>query len=420
MTFLAPWALAIGTLAAAAAVVLHLVARQRPAMFLLPTTRFIPDQRTLVSRIATRPRDLPLLAVRVLLLLVVGAAFARPVITPSRGALARIVLLDRSRSVANPAAAASRVRALAADGVAMTIIAFDSVPTTIAATMLDSAIAAPRTRAAGSISAALIAARRASASLAERADSVQLVLVSPLAASAIDSATIRLRRTWPGVIRLERVPLLAATDTGWRLERLPSVDDPLGPAARARASGTAGRVTRLVRGAATAADSAFVVNGNTVVRWDTTSGTRAVAQGLLSGDDVIVAAVGRAAIPADGRALARWADGTPAAVESRIGDGCMRHVGIVLPAAGDLPLHPPFQRMARELLTPCGVEVTDRLADSAAIASLAGAGTSAASASALRDDGRRPSPLVPWLLSAAILLALTELAVRSRTREADA
>ena len=69
MTFLAPWAMAIAGLAAAGVVALHLVARQRPAAYLLPTARFIPDQRTLVSRVATRPRDLLLLALRVLLLL---------------------------------------------------------------------------------------------------------------------------------------------------------------------------------------------------------------------------------------------------------------------------------------------------------------------------------------------------------------
>ena len=54
MSFLAPWALAIGGLAAAGAVLLHLVAQQRPAAYLLPTARFIPDRRTLVRRIANR------------------------------------------------------------------------------------------------------------------------------------------------------------------------------------------------------------------------------------------------------------------------------------------------------------------------------------------------------------------------------
>jgi len=117
MTFLAPWALALGGLAAAGTVFLHLVARQRPAAYLLPTTRFIPDRRTLVSRVATRPRDLLLLALRLVLLLSAAAAFARPVLAPSRGARARLVVLDRSGSVETSRAAIERARALLADGV---------------------------------------------------------------------------------------------------------------------------------------------------------------------------------------------------------------------------------------------------------------------------------------------------------------
>ncbi len=420
MSFLAPWALAIGAIAAAAAVVLHLVARQRPAAFLLPTARFIPNQRTLVSRVATRPRDLLLLAMRVLLLLVVGAAFARPVISPSRGAVARIVLLDRSGAVADPPAAAARVRGLVADGMPTTIIAFDSVPRVVEAAMLDSLVAVPRSSAASSLSAALVAARRVSADVAAGVDSVQLVLASPLAASSMDSATMRLRRAWPGAIRLDRVPLRTAADTAWRLERSLPLEDPLGPAVRARAGVTGGAVTRIVRGVLTGADSAFARSGATVVRWDLSSDVRVAAEGVLFGEEVVVAALGRAPVADAGLARARWADGAPAAVESRAGNGCIRHVGIVLPTAGDLPLHPPFQRMARALLTPCGVEASDKPADSALIVALAGSSTSAASASALRDDSRRPSPLVPWLLGAAILLALAELGVRRQVREADA
>ena len=51
MSFLAPWALAIGAFASLGVVLLHLVARQRPAAYIFPTTRFVPDRRTLVSHI---------------------------------------------------------------------------------------------------------------------------------------------------------------------------------------------------------------------------------------------------------------------------------------------------------------------------------------------------------------------------------
>ena len=71
-----------------------------------------------------RPTDLVLLAVRALALLLIGAAFARPVRAPAAGAVARIFLVDRSRAVADPAEARDSVRRLgrAAD----VVVAFDS------------------------------------------------------------------------------------------------------------------------------------------------------------------------------------------------------------------------------------------------------------------------------------------------------
>jgi len=414
MSFLAPWAFAIAGLAAAGMVILHLVARQRPAAYWLPTTRFIPDQRTLVSRAATRPRDLLLLALRVLLLLSVGAAFARPVLTPRRGAMARVVLIDRSHAVASVFDAVTRAKAATSDGVPATLIAFDSTPVVVAATSLDSLAKTSRTEAAGSLSAALVAARRASAALAERADSIQLVLVSPVAVSEIDSATRRLRAAWPGAIRIERVALLADSSAPWTLERRLTADDPLGPAmASAPRSGT---ITRLLRGAPTAADSTFVRDGGTAVRWDSTAASRPAAEGLAVGDEVIVAALGRRAVPNAERVVARWADGTAAATETRLGKGCLRDVGVTIPAAGDIALHPPFQRIVRALLAPCGLNVTEHPADSTTIAWLAGAATNAARADVLRGDDTRPSPLAPWLLGLAIVLALAELALRAKSQ----
>ncbi|MEO8335270.1 MAG: BatA domain-containing protein [bacterium] len=412
MSFLVPWALAIGGLAAAGMVLLHLVARQRPAAYILPTTRFIPDQRTLVSRAATRPRDLLLLALRALLLLSVGAAFARPVVTPRRGTMARVVLIDRSRSVASVFDVITKVKAATSDGVPTTLIAFDSMPTVVPATALDSIAKGNRSGARGSISAALIAARNASAVLAERADSVQLVLVSPVTTSEVDSATRLLRAEWPGAIRIERTPFLTDSSAAWALERRLPAADPLGPA-MASTPATSTVETRLVRSTPTPADSAFVRNGGTVVRWDSTSAAHPVAEGLAVGDEVIVAALGRRPVAASGRVVARWADGTAAASETQLEKGCLRDVGVALPMAGDLALHPPFQRIVRALLTPCGFRVAETGADTATMTWLAGATTNAARADVLRGDNVRSSPLTPWLLGLALLLALTELAVRA-------
>ncbi|MEO8623577.1 MAG: BatA domain-containing protein [bacterium] len=465
MTFLAPWAFAIGGLAAAAIVVLHLVARQRPAAYVLPTTRFIPDQRTLVSRVATRPRDLLLLVLRALLLLCAGAAFARPVLTPTRGTTAHVILLDRSRAVANVKDAVTLARKLVSDGAPVTVVAFDSVPTVLASAAWDSLAGAPRTESAGSLSAALVAARRASATVATDVDSVLLHIVSPIAQSEIDSATARVRAMWPGAIRVERVATRPDSSTPWRLERTLSAADPLGPAllssrgsesmrlsSRTRSvSGSptrganstppcdqsrsrqslrdcgmtaecvtsgyrdCGMTTRLVRGALSSGDSAFARGGGTVVRWDTSAAPRVAPEGLAVGDDVIVAALGRVAVSQTGRVAARWADGQRAAAEVQLGSGCLREVGVVLPAAGDIALHPPFQRIARGLLAPCGLVVAEAAADSATVVRLVGTTRNAARAEVLRSGGDRPSPLARWLLALALVLGIGELIVRARS-----
>jgi hypothetical protein len=172
--------------------------------------------------------------------------------------------------------------------------------------------------------------------------------------------------------------------------------------------------TRLIRSAPTSADSTFAREGGTVVRWDTSAAPRLATEGLAAGDDVIVAALGRVAISPTGHVDARWADGKRAAVEHVVGKGCIREVGIVLPAAGDITLHPPFQRIARGLLAPCGLVIAETVADSATIARLMGTTRSSARADVLRDAEDRPSTLARWLLALAILLAIAELIVRAR------
>jgi hypothetical protein len=416
VTFLAPWALVIGGLAAAGAVLLHLVARQRPAAYLFPTTRFIPDRRTLVSRVAKRPRDLLLLALRVLLLLSAAAAFARPVLAPARDARARMILLDRSRAVARPAEAAAQVRSLSADGVPTRLITFDSVATvavdaraTLDLLAADSSRAAP---VAGSISGGLVAARRAVPRFGGAADSVELVLVSPVIAEELDAATDSVRARWPGRIDLVRVAGRVDSTAAWSLDRALEVDDPVAPALRGvKTAGTPSTV-RLRRAPMSGADSAFARAGGTLVLWDDVGSAPLRPAALVMGDDVLVAAMGRGAVP-DGRPLARWSDGAAAAAEQSLGAGCLRRVAIGVPLAGDLPLRPAFQRIVRGLVAPCGRRGSLAPADSAAVARLIGTGAPATGRS-LSAGQRQPSPVVPWLLGLALACALAELLVRAR------
>jgi hypothetical protein len=112
--------------------------------------------------------------------------------------------------------------------------------------------------------------------------------------------------------------------------------------------------------------------------------------------------------------LARWADGSAAAVEREVGDGCVREVGIGIPAAGDLPLAPSFQRIVHGLTGPCAARApVGGALDSARVAAIAGAGA-LASGSALASGAGRATPMAPWLLALALACALAELALRRR------
>lgn len=412
MSFLAPWALWLGAAAAATTVLLHLVARQRPASYLLPTARFIPERQALVSRAASRPRDLPLLLLRALLLLCAGAAFAQPVFTPASRGLARIVLLDESALVADPVAAARRATDRVPGPARTIVIGFDTTVRT--RTPADTVERDPaRLAPVASITTALVAARRAAGQLAPYADSIELVLVSPVTAREVDAGTWAVRAQWPGAIRIERVGARADTGPLPALERAIPPADVLGPAlahALVRPSPTAVRIRR--DGGATAADSAFARAGGTVVAWDSAGGA-ARAQGVAAGDAVVVAPFARRVVPAGGTVRARWADGAPAAVEQRLGAGCIRSVGLGLPAAGDLALRPAVQHLIRALARGCTEPGGAALADGASLARLAG-GPGAAPASALGDGVRPPSRIVPWLLAIALACGLLELALRRR------
>jgi len=424
MTFLAPWALAVGVVAAAGLVVLHLVARQRPAAYPLPTARFVPDRRTLVSRISRRPRDILRLLVRVLLVLSAATAFARPVLAPSRARMARVVVLDRSSAVADAGEALRRVREVVRDGVPAKLVVFDSVARVMDASAgaLDSLGRETGSRccATGSLSAALIAARREGTSLAEVADSVELVILSPLTKVEVDAATASVRALWPAGVRLERVGATADSSDVPVLESKVSEGDVLGPALSTRAVARSPRAVRVVRRAPTEADSAFARAGGVVVRWDSIGGRAMAPMAIAMGDDVVVATLARGTLAGTGTVLARWADGTPAATEHAHGAGCLREVAIGVPVAGDLPLRPAFQRIVRGLTDGCAgwKRTPGTPLDSAAMQRLAGP-SGAARGRALEGGDERPTPAVPWLLGVALACALAELALRAHQREPE-
>lgn len=360
---------------------------------------------------------------RVLALLLLGAAFARPVLRPRGAALVRVFVADRSRDAR--ADVGDSVRALWREGDA--IVVFDSAAHALSRPAVDSLIGESAGRARGRLSAGFVAGRRSASDVARSADSVELVVVSPFLPGETDGATSLLFSQWPGRVRLirtraaEPVPVtitLADSASGSPLAWVVAV-----LSAPNRANSLA---VRVIRDTPSAADSAAASAGSAVVFWPrAAAGATMKVEGLSTINATLVASLGRLSVPtgrsgAGGlRTAARWADGSPAAIEQPLGGGCIRTVGVGLPASGDLVLQPSFAAVARELLSPCGGARSEGA--SAADSSWRALGRSGAAALApalLADHGK--SPLAAWLLGSALAALLAEWWFRSRPRQGSA
>jgi hypothetical protein len=387
MTFLAPGFLFAALAAALGITALHFIAMRQPPSDLLPTTRFIPERPAVTRTITRTPEDVLLLLLRVLALLLIGAAFARPIRAPHRRSVLHIVLADRSRAVADPRAVTDSARAvLDGDGV---LILFDSSARTIERGGSDSLGSPPRARVDGSITPALVAALRTASRLRDQADSLELTIVSPFAAAELDAATDSVVAQWPGgwhALRL--VPVAQSADTGGAH---PTVNWP--------ADGhTAGATDRTLAGTGGAKDRALADTVGAVV----------------AGDVVLAAPFARRWEPdttgPGTRVIARWVDGAPAAVERGSDAACTRDVAVALPAAGDLVLTAGYRRFVAALAAPCGSPVGSR-PPAHPVAAQRGTHIPARAIEAAADVA---SPLVPWLLGLALAAALGELVLRRR------
>lgn len=410
MTLLAPGFLLAGVAAALAVLALHFLARQQPPRGWLPTARFVPDRQAHAPARALQPSDLLVLLLRMAAVMLVGLALARPVTDAVRRPLARIVLLERSRSVANPAEAADSAGSLLRSG--DVLIVFDTAARRLPA---ESLTAVP-SRARGSLTSALLAAQRAARELAGRADSVELVLVAPLVRDGFDAATAELRAAWPAGMRL--VPLVAATPPQGAITVTGGPgDDVIAAAVALMGPGSGVEAIRVQRGTVTAADSAFAAAGGALVVWPAMRAATAdtsgafVVRGAASGDEtVVVAAFARGAPPAAGDTIARWADGAPAATERSLGQGCVRDIRIAPPPASDVMLRDAARRALAVLAGPCGAPFALDLLPDSLRATLAG--SAGVLALARPAEAAAFPPLSRWLLLAAALMLVAETFAR--------
>lgn len=382
MSFLHPGFLYAAAGAAAIVVALHFLVAEQPRAGILPTVRFFPDVQVRATALTVRLSDLLLLLTRVAMFALIGAAFAQPQLTPSRSAILRILLVDISRDAGNAAEVRdSAGRYLAG---AASVIVFDSVATEVAPGTISRTVQAMRSaggaRRRGSISSALIVALRTASRIRSAADSLELVLVSPLLAEETDSATMAIRALWPGKISLARV--------------------------------AGAREKRSAPHAATIewADS----SGNS--RWaarthpDTIGGIR-FDRGILIYPFVRKWRLARRDTAE--RVVARWIDGEAAIVERTNAAGCVRSIAVPIPTEGDAVLRPSFARFFESIASPCAQRRDYAPISAGAVSAFAGA-PHLAPTGRIAPEAARMSPLMSWLLASALLLALIELLVRRR------
>ncbi len=435
MSFLAPMFMVAAGIAAAAVVAIHFIVTREPRTVPLPTARFAPVRPVRASARRLRLQDVLLMLLRVLLILAFGAALAQPIFDPPKRDLARIVLVDRSRAVADPQEVSDSAMAIVQDGDA--IVLYDSAAVAVRANVSDSLVNLATNASRGALSPALIAALRTASDMRERADAFELAVISPLPNEQFDAATDSIRALWPGTVRLVRV----AARAGAGQESAPAFDgdaaDPLRFALPGTGRDTAGAAARITRGTPTAEDSAWAAAApRALVHWPALPGeadgeAQAVAAGwetraqpdsvgaVTSGATVVVAPFERTARytgdTLGARVIARWMDGEPAAVEVAHGSGCVRTVAINIPVAGDLVLEPRFRRLAGELTGPCSGNGEMPPADSVRVAAFAGDSVGNVLASVIPGVEVVRSPLVPWLLAAALVFGILSMLLQRRT-----
>ena len=379
MSLLAPGFLVAAVAVACGVIALHFIVTRRPRSVAFPTARFVPDVPITAKSRSIQLSDLLLLLVRVLIILLTGAALARPVFPPHRERIARVISADISGSVATVAEVRDSVRALFRAGDALVV--FDTLARPIEAP--DSVVSELRTTLPGSLSAGLVAALRAGSRIRAGTDSVELVIVSPVASAERDRATAAIRAQWPGRVRIVSVAVAPAI-------RLSALAPTIAPISGSRPPFSVARTRIDTVGAVVAQGNVIVAPFERRWRFTADSLTRA-------------------------RVTARWVDGEPAAIERDSASTCVQSIAVLLDSSGDMLLRPSVIRFRAALAIPCQSKLSTP--DAALAKMLTGTGHLASTAQ-FPPSSDIGSPLARWLAALAVALAIVEMVLR-RTRDGE-
>ncbi|MBX3133983.1 MAG: hypothetical protein KF689_11450 [Gemmatimonadaceae bacterium] len=388
MTVAFPAVLAAAGAAAFVTVLLHLIVTDKPPSDWLPTSRFIPPQVQRAAAIRVRPADLWLLLLRILALLAAGVGLSRVRPEWSRQPIATIVAVDMSPTARLTPGFADSATAWAQRADVLLLV--DDAVTPGRSAQLGSLLRAPasaRPVVQARLGAVLVAMRREASRLRARADSIELVLVSPLFVEDFDAGTAALRAGWPGRIRLVRTAVSAGTAPGpmaelrW-LDSLAAQDPWREGWVTVEPPDTVGALIDRQRAAVAPFERRWQYRG------------------------------------AEGRSIVSWLDGEPAAVQFDSDSGCVRVLGFAASARGDIADRPAMTDLRNRLSGPCRGLPWTLVRDSIAERFGSGDGVQAAGAVA--------SALIPGAQPRAsqwdaflVLLALALLFAERRWRRYD-
>ena len=423
MTFLAPHFIWVGLGISALVTALHFIVTRQPASRPFPTARFVPDVSVQAITRSTQPTDMLVLLLRLLAIMSIAAAFSRPVITPKREAVARIILVDLS----NSSRALSEVRDSAANYFRPTdsIIGYDSGTRPISHP--DSIATVQPSAGAGNLSTAIVAAIRAGARIRDRADSISLIAISAFPAQSWDAATDTLRSLWPGSIQIVRIAQKQSTDStaaGSAMTGL-SQDDPLAFAVTLASKGAQSPNVEIVRGSfpanRTSSQTGVLLHWPSIERPLFATRAREKEHGALITDSAVIVAPFSTIwtfSPDSIRGLsviARWEDGTAAAVQDNGKSGCRRSTSIPVTARGDIVIRPEFVAVVKRLISPCVFMNAFTTASDAALLRLRG-GTAAAPRAAFESSQSSRSPYTILFFVAAVVFLVAEQVARRTGR----
>jgi hypothetical protein len=402
VTWLARWALGAGALGMLGVVAAHLLSRQRPRALALATARFLPAGMLEATTVQRIPMDRWWMLLRLLILALLAAGAAQPVLTVARVPVRTVLLLDRTLP------AEVQRRALQTLAQSDVVIAYDTLAALVPHT------APPVVSKFASMSAALAKLVRVRDSLADGATQLRVAIASRFAPASIDPVTASIRALIPDSIGVVPMPLPPET----LAPRGPAVvhaagDDPIAATALLLGDSVVAARTIIERGAVlTHDDSVAATNGSTVLWWPARSVVNAPAlQAVTVGAVTWLAPMQRDSVDrgANGRAVGWWADGSVAMRETRVGEGCILQMDAALPVAGDVTLSLSAQAWLAAVLTSCDAEPST-------VNAPLWLATPPAQHAAVTSQRVLTSQSAPWLIAAALACAALELLLRRRVR----